>query len=186
MNCHDFLMMWISFLHKFICTVTCSVCHLFCISLSESRSSQWHFSDCRSVQCIFPELLKAFLLYLMTVFSSTSHHSQFGTLHRGRGGIIPVLQTRESRCCIWQQLAQNKLQNKWTGGGPTHLQLTFYSLVCYGFCILQYSQLHCVLLRGFQRMITIEPSAFAITHSDTAANNVTFLILKCDFAMCSA
>lgn len=46
-------------------------------SLGESRACQWHFSNCRSVQCIFPELLKVFLLYLMTVFSSTSHHSLF-------------------------------------------------------------------------------------------------------------
>lgn len=69
------------------------------------------------------------------------------------------------------------------GEGPTHLQLTFYSLVCYCFCFLQYSQSHFALLRGFQRMITVEPITHAITHSDTVANNETFLILKRDFAM---
>lgn len=129
-KCHDFLTMWVSFLHQCICAVACSVCQLFCVSLSESRFSQWHFSNCGSVQCIFLELLKPLLLYLITMFSSTSYHLLLGIRQvlrvGGEGSLSPFYRPGDRGVAFGSNFPKTR-RRTCKREGPTSLQLTFYS-----------------------------------------------------------
>lgn len=137
---------------------------------------QWHFSNCRSLQCIFLELLKILLLHLITMFSGTEYHLSLG-IHQvlrtgGEGSFSPFYRQGNQgiefgsdspkACCRARD--QEKDQHLFSSHFVLqHLVLLFFPLILPPATVCPPSS---TAQNGHSRA-----STFVITNSDTAANN---------------